>query len=71
MSADLVMSDTFVHQMHGFYMNKEQKEMSFDVVVSFEPKDRHKVFTEAVNRVKEKYPDYSINANMDSDYNEL
>lgn len=67
----LVTRVEYVNQMHGFYINKARKEMSFDIVVGFGAKDRHGVFENAVKLVKEKYPDYEINANMDSDFNEL
>lgn len=67
----IVTEDQDVHQLHGFYLNKERKEMSFDLVVGFAPKDRRLVYEAAVERVRKEYPDYIINANMDSDFNEL
>ncbi|MBQ2086376.1 MAG: cation transporter, partial [Oscillospiraceae bacterium] len=37
---EIVLSHDHVKQMHGFYLNKEQKTMRFDVVISFNAKDR-------------------------------
>lgn len=60
-----------VNQLHGFYINQEKKIMQFDLVISFGAADRKKVFEEAISRINEKYPEYKVNAGMDTDYNEL
>ena len=55
--------------MHGFFVDFERKNIRFDMVVDFAP-DRKDVFEAAISEVKEKYPDYNIVANMDSDYSD-
>lgn len=60
----------YVNQLHGFYLEKN-KSMRFDLVISFEAKDRRSVYEKTVAKIKEKYPEYDVNAGMDSDYNEI
>lgn len=67
----IALAEEHVNQMHGFYLDKDNRIMRFDLVVSFEAKDRRKVHSDAVNKIKEKYPDYIIEAGMDVDYNEV
>ncbi len=59
-----------VKGMHGFYINEEIRSIRFDVVVSFDAKDRRTVFNSAVDTVRAMYPEYTIGANMDIDFNE-
>ena len=40
---EIVFAHEHVRQMHGFYLLKEQKTMRFDIVISFEAKDRRAV----------------------------
>ncbi|MBR4635201.1 MAG: cation transporter [Clostridia bacterium] len=64
----LVLEDPNVLQMHGFYLDKAEKVLRFDVVVGFDAKDRRKVFEGACERVRKEFPDYSLRANMDTDF---
>lgn len=68
---ELVTSDPYVLQMHGFYMNKEDKMMRFDIVVSFDAKDRGSVYRQAVEKVKEAYPGYTVQIAMDIDFTDV
>lgn len=54
-------------QLHGFYINKEEKTMSFDVVIDFDAKDRMSVYREIKKEVEEAYPQYQIYVAMDED----
>ncbi|MBQ6479308.1 MAG: cation transporter [Erysipelotrichaceae bacterium] len=67
----IVMSHEHVKQMHGFYLNRKDRVMRFDVVVSFDAGDRHAVFTDVLNAVKEAFPDHDVSANLDLDLNEV
>ena len=66
----IVMEDKNILQMHGFYLDEENKKMRFDLVVSFNSSDRHATFMNALKKVQEVYPDYEIRPNMDADYSE-
>ena len=55
-------------QIHAFYVNKERKFMSFDVVFDFDCKDQYAVEQELRRILKEKYPDYQVEMLPDKDY---
>ncbi len=67
---NLVLTHPYVTQMHGFYLNKEAHTIRFDIIVSFDAKDRRSVYKEIVQTVQEAYPDYKLNITMDTDYME-
>ncbi|MBP3723136.1 MAG: cation transporter [Selenomonadaceae bacterium] len=66
----IVFSYPYVRQIHGFYLTKETKNIRFDLVISFDAKSRNEAFKEAVEKVKEEFPDYEISAVMDTDFAE-
>ncbi len=66
----LVMSQQHVLQMHGFYIDYQRKELRFDIVVSFDAPERQKVYEAVVEKVREKYPDFSLQVVMDTDFSE-
>ena len=60
-----------IMQVHGFYLNKAEKEMRFDMVVSFDEKDRRGLCQTIAGEVQEKYPDYKIMPVLDTDFTEI
>ena len=56
-------------QMHGFYLDEENKVMKFDIILSFDTpaKKRQEEYLEICGKVREKYPDYKVMINLDSD----
>ena len=60
-----------VKQIHGFYYNKEEKTVRFDVVVSFDAESRQAVFDGVKEELAEAYPDLNFMLAMDMDYGEL
>ena len=67
---EIVFAHEFVTQLHGFYLMKEEKTMRFDLVVSFDAKDRNAVYREAVEDVQKAYPDYKLITALDTDFAE-
>jgi cation diffusion facilitator family transporter len=67
---ELVLAHEYVTQMHGFYLLKDQKKMRFDIVVSFDAKDRRAVYAEVVSDVQKAFPDYELQVAMDTDFSE-
>ena len=67
---EIVFSHQYVKQMHGFYLIKDQKAMRFDIVISFDARDRRAVFNEVVADVQKAFPDYTLQAAMDMDFAE-
>ena len=59
-----------VLQVNGFYVEKEKKAMRFDMVVSFNEKDRGKLYQDMLRKAREAFPDYHVTAAMDTDFSE-
>ena len=67
---DIVMSHEHVRQMHGFYLLEERKTIRFDIVISFDAKDRRAVYREVTEDVQKAFPDYLLQVAMDTDFAE-
>lgn len=68
---ELVMARDHILGFHGFYANTATKKMSFDLVISLDADNRLEVHDKAIEAVNEVYPEYTITAGMDIDFNEL
>ena len=66
----LVCQDPHVLQLHGFYLEREQRTLRFDLVISFDAPDRRQVYREACEKVRQAYPGYTLQIAMDSDFSE-
>ena len=69
--ARIVTAIPHVLQMHGFFMDKEEKLLRFDIIVSFDAADRRQVYREACEKVRKEYPDYTLQVAMDMDFSEI
>ena len=67
---EIVFSHEHVKQLHGFYLLKDEKIMRFDIVISFDAKDRRSVYREVVSDVKKAFPEYRLQVAMDTDFSE-
>ena len=67
---ETVLAHEYVRQIHGFYLQKEQKAMRFDIVISFDAKDRRAVYEEVVSDVQKQFPEYKLQVAMDTDFAE-
>ena len=68
--SQIVSTHPHVLQMHGFYLDKAEKTMRFDIVVSFDAPDRKQVYREICEAVQKEYPDYTLQIAMDLDFSE-
>lgn len=66
----IVTGNPYVLQMHGFYLDKAEKMLRFDIVVSFDAKDRGQVYREILDEVQKEYQDYVLQVAMDTDFTE-
>lgn len=66
----IAFSHEHVRQIHGFYVDKDKKTMRFDVVVSFDAPDRKAVYAAVLADVRQAFPDYKVQAVMDTDFAE-
>ena len=65
-----VLAVEHVLQVHAFYVNEEKKTLRFDVVVSFDAKDRAAVYQQICDKVQAMYPDYTLQIALDTDFSE-
>ena len=56
-----------VIEIHGFYLNLETNEISLDVIISLEAKDRHALHQAIISELLKSYPDYHFKITLDSD----
>ncbi len=68
--ARIVKENPHVLQMHGFYLDKEEKTIRFDIVVSFDAPDRLQVHHQIHEAVQRAFPDYTLQIAMDTDFSE-
>ena len=66
----IVLAHPHVLQMHAFYLDRAEKTLRFDIVVSFDAKDRKQVVREVCEKVRQAYPDYTLQVAMDTDFSE-
>ena len=65
-----VMEHEHVMQMHAFYADRERRVIRFDMVVSFDAKDRAALYREITDEVREMYPEYTVITALDTDFSE-
>ena len=68
--AHITAENPYVLQMHGFYLDQVEKTLRFDIVVSFDAKDRKQVYRDVYENVRKAFPDYRLNIAMDTDFSE-
>lgn len=67
---EIVTNVEHVIQMHGFYLDKVEKTVRFDIVVSFDADDRSAVYKNVCEKIQKEYPDYTLQITMDTDFSE-
>lgn len=63
----IVFSHNGILQMHGFYINQEDKNISFDIIIDFKTKNREELYQKIYDEIQEKYKDYKLNITLDID----
>ena len=56
-----------VLQVHGFYVDLDQKTINMDVILDFALEDRAGTFAQIKKEVQQAYPDYQLNMALDID----
>lgn len=69
--AAIAVAHEHVHQIHGFYLDDVRKNIRFDMVISFDEKNRQKLYEHVIDDIKKEFPEYNISAGMDADFNEI
>ena len=65
--AKIVFSHKGILQMHGFYLDEEDKSISFDIIIDFKIKNREETYKQIYEEVQNKYKDYKIDITLDID----
>lgn len=68
---EIAKKNPYVIQMHAFYLDKTEKSIRFDIVVSFDAPDRHLVYQDVLERTQQELPGYDIQIAMDVDFSEI
>lgn len=63
----IVFSHKGILQMHGFYLDEEEKRISFDIIIDFKIKNPEETYQEIYNEITKKYPNYKISITLDID----
>ena len=63
----IVFSHKGILQMHGFYIDEEDKYISFDIIIDFKIKNREEVYQKIYDEVQKKYKGYKIDITLDID----
>ena len=63
----IALSHDYVQQVHGVFIDQEDKRITFDMVVSFDAPDREAVYSHVWREIAARYPEFQVLATMDSD----
>ena len=63
----IVFAHKEILQMHGFYLDDEDKTISFDVIVDFKADNREKTYRDIYDEVQKEFNDYKLNITLDVD----
>jgi cation diffusion facilitator family transporter len=56
-----------VLQMHGFFLDKNDRSMKFDIIISYDAPNRKQIYKEITKRVKAAFPEYTPQIQLDFD----
>ena len=64
---NIVFSHKEVLEMHGFYLDEEESEITFDIIIDFKAKNTNLILNKIKEEIKRKYKEYSLNITIDLD----
>ena len=64
---DIVFAHKGILQMHGFYIDEDDKTISFDIIIDFKVNNREEEYKKIYDEVQNKYKDYKIFITLDVD----
>ena len=62
------MDHSEILQIHGFYVDKKSKTISFDAVLDFSVQDRKKYLKNLYSTLSPIFPKYTFEIQLDTDY---
>ncbi len=63
----IVMSYEGILQMHGFRVDLVNKKINLDIIIDYGLKDREELYAEIYREIQERYPDYTLELQLDID----
>lgn len=63
----IVFSHKGILQMHGLYIDIEDKSISFDIIIDFSVKNRESIYRLIYEQIEKEYKDYKISIALDAD----
>ena len=67
---EIVSGFKHVIQMHGFHVDEKNKEISFDIVIGFDVKNRNSFLRQIYNELQKEIPNYTFEVVLDSDFSD-
>ncbi len=64
---EIIKDYTDVLQLHGFYLDDEKKQVSFDIIIDFKCENSDNVKNEIIDKIKNLYPEYEYEVVLDTD----
>lgn len=68
---DLALSEEYVLQLHGFYLNKSDHTIRFDLVIDFDAPDKNEICSRVKDRAASLHPEYEVFVIPDYDIADL
>ena len=59
-----------IKQIHGFYVDKNIKVITFDLIIDFKANKPEEIKNSVINKITELHPDYKFYAILDEDYSD-
>lgn len=63
----IVFSHDGILQMHGFYLDEDDKTISLDIIIDFNISNREEIYKKIYDEIENKYKDYKVNIALDVD----
>lgn len=63
----IVMSHEGILQMHGFRVDLVNKKINLDIIIDYGLKGREELYAEIYRKIQERYPDYTLELQLDID----
>lgn len=57
-------------QMHGFYVDTEKMQVSFDLIIDFKSERKMAIHDSLIDQIKQQYPEYDFVMILDSDFSD-
>jgi hypothetical protein len=54
-------------EMHGFYVDKKEKTISFDIIFDFKEENKKEIYKEIYDTIRGRYKDYQLSITQDID----